>query len=181
MEKPYASFGIEADRELSKVVCGHSHGPPVPQTPRVYGQRRTQCTKDLVAAALPPYCLIQDLCFSDTLRRQIAPQQQPGYGECEKHIHSCSTVAQRTRSAMRRQRLRIATEGQSAHSLQHKLGIIAWFPTAYSWPPCWRSNSAMSSWPFETAMCRGVRPLLFLALTSALLAISNSTTFVRPQ
>ena len=49
------------------------------------------------------------------------------------------------------------------------------FPIIYSWPPCWRSNSAISLLSCNMAKAKGVLPLLSLALMSALFASSNST------
>src|SRR6266702_5540695 len=47
-------------------------------------------------------------------------------------------------------------------------------------PPCWRSNSATSSWSLAVAQCKGVEPRFDLAFTLAPCANSNTATSLLP-
>ena len=64
------------------------------------------------------------------------------------------------------------SESAGSGSLHRLFGMVL----IHSLPPCWRNNSAKSWYLRNTAMPKGVLPVLSLALTSAWLASSNSTT-----
>jgi CubicO group peptidase (beta-lactamase class C family) len=59
--------------------------------------------------------------------------------------------------------------------------MIIFCPAIYSCPPRWRSNSATSAQPLDTAHRNGVLPFWSLALTSVLPDRSSSTKSVRPS